>query len=662
MALTKVTYVDNETVIHAQNLNDIQDEIINSEILSGNTAPTTSTVGVVGQLYVDTTEKRIYRCDSVSGSTYTWNLYGVGGGSTSDDITNESDVTGETVTDALNTLKTDKAEQSDFEDLAETVDEQSQQIVDLKQMFEDTKWPLAYLKMGMPLAEILKIYLEVHGAAVMTNVAPLVENFFKIFPEGLDYQSKFTQYDTSPASAGEKIGINANLQCVPSNNTTAGRDDYANLALFAPLDCNYEIDATTLEPVISAIKGVFGTFDPTGAAGMVGVIQMGAWVKREDTTTHFIWHYADSRLDNNFVPLEECVKASDNSFRSYMIHAKYAAGLDSNGKMTSGSGILVRNKDISHNSQISLWRSRGAACSGFSVCDAFFRQLMIMIKYGTLSNEAAGLTGCVSYSLEYHPALAENNVERVLVTTAQGANIIVGSTMQLSTTSRGGTVTFQKMVASKETVTINGTEYCAVNIDNGGTKFNTTTDLFFNTMPWASGSTDDVLGNDGAAVSNSDKYPVKIQGIECMVGAYEVAGDVICNLANNAITYRVCKIASKISTSATSDYGTVGFTTPQPASSGWQYPKDRGYDKDNVGASILPDSIGGTSSVREQDGYYMEAQGTTGTRELLLFGHLNAGGIAGFACGIAGNGLTYAVWDFAGRASGTSGNRGEWAA
>lgn len=28
MALTKVTYVDTTTVIHAQNLNDIQDEII----------------------------------------------------------------------------------------------------------------------------------------------------------------------------------------------------------------------------------------------------------------------------------------------------------------------------------------------------------------------------------------------------------------------------------------------------------------------------------------------------------------------------------------------------------------------------------------------------------------------------------------------------------
>lgn len=93
-------------------------------ILSGSSAPTSSTAGSVGQLYVDTTNKKIYRLDAVSGSTYTWNLYG-GGNDTSDDISNESDVTGETVTDALNTLG------SDLEDLSGTVSQQSATIDDL---------------------------------------------------------------------------------------------------------------------------------------------------------------------------------------------------------------------------------------------------------------------------------------------------------------------------------------------------------------------------------------------------------------------------------------------------------------------------------------------------------------------------------------------------
>lgn len=39
MALTKVTYVDNQTVITAQNLNDIQDSIINLENDDGSSLP-----------------------------------------------------------------------------------------------------------------------------------------------------------------------------------------------------------------------------------------------------------------------------------------------------------------------------------------------------------------------------------------------------------------------------------------------------------------------------------------------------------------------------------------------------------------------------------------------------------------------------------------------
>lgn len=42
--------------------------------LTGAGAPTTATVGVVGQMYVNTTDGSIYACTAVSGSTYTWKL------------------------------------------------------------------------------------------------------------------------------------------------------------------------------------------------------------------------------------------------------------------------------------------------------------------------------------------------------------------------------------------------------------------------------------------------------------------------------------------------------------------------------------------------------------------------------------------------------------
>lgn len=44
----------------------------NPKTISGNIPPTTSTKGMVGQLYLDTKSKVLYKCDAVSGSTYTW--------------------------------------------------------------------------------------------------------------------------------------------------------------------------------------------------------------------------------------------------------------------------------------------------------------------------------------------------------------------------------------------------------------------------------------------------------------------------------------------------------------------------------------------------------------------------------------------------------------
>lgn len=54
MALTKVTYVDEETLIEAENLNDIQDHIIALETQTPKTAAMTQPVGIDsdGKLYV----------------------------------------------------------------------------------------------------------------------------------------------------------------------------------------------------------------------------------------------------------------------------------------------------------------------------------------------------------------------------------------------------------------------------------------------------------------------------------------------------------------------------------------------------------------------------------------------------------------------------------
>lgn len=60
------------------------DKLSNAEVLIGNTAPTTSTVAALGQLYLDTTDKKVYQCVAIDGDTYEWHTLGADGGNTID--------------------------------------------------------------------------------------------------------------------------------------------------------------------------------------------------------------------------------------------------------------------------------------------------------------------------------------------------------------------------------------------------------------------------------------------------------------------------------------------------------------------------------------------------------------------------------------------------
>ena len=65
--------------------NAVQNKVIKSyvdgRVLTNTGAPTTATVGTVGQLLEDTTNGDLYICTAISGSTYTWEEVGAGGGS-----------------------------------------------------------------------------------------------------------------------------------------------------------------------------------------------------------------------------------------------------------------------------------------------------------------------------------------------------------------------------------------------------------------------------------------------------------------------------------------------------------------------------------------------------------------------------------------------------
>lgn len=487
------------------------------------------------------------------------------------------------------------------------------------------------------------------------------------------YSTSFYPYSVSTSPLGVKTGANANLVCEPSTNSTAGRDDYAELPLFACFDCNYTIDPTTLEPVLSAVKGVYGSFASAPSSGFVGVLQMTGWVRRTVTDEARLVEYAASCRGAGFKPLPEAVRASDNSVRPFVIHAKYAAGLNGAGKLSSISGVqpvaayptALGGKAIGHDSQIALWREVGSQYCGSSLCDVAFLQLMLELKYALLGNCYA-LSGCRDHDCSYAAAASETGVKRVLLTAEQAAGFPLGSRCSVGSCSDRSQAACYDVcafatVSGKESVAVGGAQYTAVNLDCDSAFDTAANATYITSQLWLTGSTDAVKGNDGSPNDNtSGKEPFRLQGIEVMLGAAEALADT--TLAGKAGFYNVYLNRTAPQLSAGSPGGSdsiLAGTITKVGSIGHKYIADLNWADNDQETYLLARQFGASSST----GYCTAERQThsntvSANYQWLAFGSLTNGA----ACGVAYGGLYNKCNESSPligcRACGTGGNRG----
>ena len=551
---------------------------------------------------------------------------------------------------------------------AYTKEETDELLANLSQL-GDLTIPIYIACYGMKNAFSIYVKNNIENA----TLTELTEQFFKSAATTVNetYTSQFYLFDVSNTPDGTKLADNAGLVCEPSTNTAANRDDYADLPLFACFDVNYTIDETTLEPVIHEIKGITDGFTSSPTDSFVGVLQMTGWVRRTVTDTQKTVEYR-AQKDTGYKPLPEAVRASDNSVRPYVIHAKYAAGYNSSGKLSSVSGVQpatyrpgsTGSTSISFNGQIAKWREWGNQYCGSSLCDIAFIQLMLEIKYATLGS-AQAMSGCRNYSTAYTAAVAETGVTRVLLTAAQGTYFVVGSCVSLgSTKDRGRATAYDVCDITKilgiEDVMVDGAAYKAVNLDTE-TPFNTTTATYIVTHPWQTGSTDDVLGNDGSPTNNtSGKEPCKIQGIEVMVGTYEIPGDTTLYEDAEKYTVYLNRKAADIKTGNSGTNPVTIGTIPKETDAGWKYIAELNWDANNQEAYMLVQTFASSSTTGYRAGANRHGAAATGWCERLAFGGLDIWNSSGFACADLTVNIGGAYWNMAARACGTAGNRGEY--
>ena len=433
------------------------------------------------------------------------------------------------------------------------------------------------------------------------DIDTIVRRWFALVWDDSTYGTKLYKFATSATPDGELIQASAELGATkPGTNATEAVDPYFQRGAFWAVEVAYEIE--NKEPVVKAVAGVNGVDRETllsGKFGMVGVAQKTGWVC-DTADDNYYYHYyraapayflADA---NAYKPLPEGV-AVDGSLRPFVIHAKYMAGRGADGKLTSASGLAAVNF-ISMDGQRAEWKKRGADYCGICGCDLAFRMRMFWVKYGKKGNSGT-LEGCSGYSYQYKAAVSETGVTRVIMTAAQADSYLVGSTVSVgdvgtgTSTDRNAASMRAKAdkvrILSIEDVTVDGAAYKALNLDTA-TPFDTEKDkTIVSTMPWHSGSCDNVKGADGSPTScTSGKEPFIIQLLECQPGGYAISADQLTEqvLNDTAYTHRLVffRQAAQIATSITANAvrSPIVLTMPTTQTGQWMYEKDVEIDAD----------------------------------------------------------------------------------
>ena len=411
-------------------------------------------------------------------------------------------------------------------------------------------------------------------------------------------------------------------------------------------------------------------FDVTGETAPVYCFSPALAVKEWDDGSYLYtsWHM---RAGDGYVPMAGDV-ATDGTHRLLTWHPAFYGGKNSAGGMTSGAGLLPMPW-TSANAALPLARKLTAYDGLWCDCDTQFALMAWRLRHWTLSNSGQ-LEGCTYYNYQYTLAAAETGVKRVLLTKAQGTNLLVGSCVCLG--ERGSNTNNDRnqaynhdvfniaKILSVETVTVNDTEYAAVNLDLAST-IDTTTTMLVSTMPWPNGTTEALPGHSDGCIGNltNGKYPYRIAGMEMQIGSYCEELDPLWQASlvdDDHWHYDVysCRDSEKLAGSITANYQKVGeFDLPNANKWSWNF--IRALNKMAAEAQI-PTKFGGSSSTYVKAAF--ASPGGAGVFAPWRFGDLGDGGYCGLPCAYGYLGPGASAWSGVPRLAGSGKKRGEWPA
>lgn len=483
-------------------------------------------------------------------------------------------------------------------------------------------------------------------------------NFFAMQRTGKKYTVRFPLWETSQVATGEKLDDNEGLIMEPSTLTEKGRDDYETIPLFRTYDCNVEkIDG---KMKITAMKGDIG-FNPkekdTFVLGMPYYHK--AW--EQDGYLHY------SRSDTPHEGYVLCPEArKTDGMRNFCLYGKYVAGRNSQGTLGSYYGVNPTRNLLSYNNNITEAKKRGDEYCFGSSYDYAYIQTTFLLKYAN-KNWNNVLGGCFTYSFQYLVSIPESNAKRVVLKKTEADKFLIGSCVIVGDSGdgskapdRSAAVAYNLCDSAKivDIVEVDA-ENKALVLDIAS-NITTTATTWVSTIHWESGFSDDILGRDGCPCQaksqiSSMLYPSVIQGIELMVGGYEVPGNTFMDIVDG-LTRDVCVCidSTKLTTNVTTAKETYVKLAKQMTverNNEWNYGTEIFIDTEN-GMNIITKAgaSGSGTNTGFCDGIYFDAA-ETGQREFLLLGFLGYWSTCGAFYSNCSVRLGYAGWNILARLS-----------
>lgn len=476
---------------------------------------------------------------------------------------------------------------------------------------------------------------------------------------------KLPLFATSTSAIGELTDDSVGLSCTPSTAAVAGKDDFAFLPQFWCLEVAMERNADGSH-TINKVEHI----DPisevrSGKNGLCQVLQKNTYTKEWTADGyHYLQMACDPPDKTGWNTWPQGSDRNGNVY-AYMANPKYYAGLDENGIPTCGTGLAPLNF-TSHTAGVTAWRKRGPQYSGASGSLLKFQLRMMWLKYARKGNSGT-IEGCSSYYWGYPAAISETGATRIILTESNASVILNGSSVAIGLVAEDGSfdqwgsnkynVFKHKRIKSIESVSIDGTNYKAINLElaDGETIDVVAGRTYISSVPYASGWNDGVLGYDGSRHNYTNgKEPGLIQKTEFQNGAYLILSDELWQWSTDAdgnynFDCYTCHDQSKVTTDGTisanyTKQDDLTLVFPAGQATGWQYIEDIAVSKDP--AVIWPAKVStkAGSGTGVKAGMYVGPV-SSGVRAAWCCYHLGDGGDCGLAARSSNNSTGNSVWN-----------------